>query len=69
MMRHGRLAWIKSYWARQPEVGTASAGMAHKHVAELIAEVERLWILHPHDDPPLGRPDHVCRMRDIEDGR
>jgi hypothetical protein len=68
MMRHGRLAWIKSYWARQSDRGEVSAGMAQKHIAELIAEVERTWTLFPRVDPPLGRPDHVCRLRDIENG-
>lgn len=59
MMRRGRLAYIRSYWARQADCGEVLTEMGKKHIAELIAEVERLWNLYPHEDPPLDRPDHV----------
>lgn len=68
MMRKGRLAYIKSYWvrARERPLEMGAAEMARNHIPELIAEIERLWALHPHDDPALDRPDLVCRRSDVD---
>ena len=59
-MRRGRLQYIRSYWAKRP-LEEGAAFMALKHVPELIAEIERLWVEFGHDDPPLAPPDHIRR--------
>ena len=78
VLSDGRMRYMMSYWirTRNAESRDAKIGMAFNHIQECLREIVRLRAeldgiagraKAAIAEPPLGKPDHVCRDDDLTD--